>query len=115
MHVRPVVPLSPQLEPFGFLGAGERAVLTLEAAREGTWLRSLDHAQREEGHQRRQRQYGLPCGAVDCGPIRRSASWQVPAGRRVPSLWACGHSYKSYRESEMIWSTTRLYFSPASL
>jgi hypothetical protein len=30
--VRPVAPLSPQLEPFGFLGAGERAVLTLAMA-----------------------------------------------------------------------------------
>jgi len=30
--VRPVAPLSPQLEPFGFLGAGERAVLTLAKA-----------------------------------------------------------------------------------
>ena len=30
--VRPVTLLSPQLEPFGFLGAGERAVLTLAMA-----------------------------------------------------------------------------------
>jgi predicted nucleic acid-binding protein len=30
--VQPVAHLSPQLEPFGFLGAGERAVLTLAMA-----------------------------------------------------------------------------------
>ena len=30
--VQPVAPLSPQLEPFGFLGAGERSVLTLAMA-----------------------------------------------------------------------------------
>ena len=30
--VRPAVQMSPQLEPFGFLGAGERAVLTLAMA-----------------------------------------------------------------------------------
>jgi uncharacterized protein len=30
--VQPFAPLSPQLEPFGFLGAGERAVLTLAMA-----------------------------------------------------------------------------------
>jgi uncharacterized protein len=30
--VRPVTPMSPRLEPFGFLGAGERAVLTLAMA-----------------------------------------------------------------------------------
>jgi predicted nucleic acid-binding protein len=34
--VRPVAPLSPQLEPFGFLGAGERAVLTLAMANPGS-------------------------------------------------------------------------------
>ena len=34
--VRPVTPLSPRLEPFGFLGAGERAVLTLAMASSGS-------------------------------------------------------------------------------
>ena len=34
--VRPVVPLSSDLEPFGFLGAGERAVLTLAMADPGS-------------------------------------------------------------------------------
>lgn len=33
--VRPVVLLSSELEPFGFLGAGERAVLTLAMAKPG--------------------------------------------------------------------------------
>ncbi len=33
--VRPVALLSPELEPFGFLGAGERAVLTLAMANPG--------------------------------------------------------------------------------
>jgi predicted nucleic acid-binding protein len=34
--VRPAAPLSPQLEPFGRLGAGERAVLTLALAIPGS-------------------------------------------------------------------------------